>query len=89
MFVQLTLSSHRQAWALVSVIGGGNSSCSESTRDYENHSTRGKAEAGKVYSTLDGQRFAVKAYSEWKVGKYRLQFSGKDTQLLGWFWLLD
>lgn len=67
--------AYRQAWALVSVIGGGNSSCSESTRDYENHSTRGKAEAGKVYSTLDGQRFAVKAYSEWKVGKALSGFS--------------
>lgn len=59
----------RQAWALVSVVGGSNTSCSESTRDYENHSTRGKAEAMNVFSTLDGQKFAVKAYSEWKAGK--------------------
>ncbi|XP_068092458.1 cell surface hyaluronidase CEMIP2 [Hyperolius riggenbachi] len=59
----------RTAWALVSVLGGGNSSCSESTRDYENHSTGGRAEAMNVYTTLDGQKFAVKAYSEWNDGK--------------------
>ncbi|CAI9543421.1 unnamed protein product [Staurois parvus] len=60
---------YRQAWALVSVVGGSNTSCSESTKDYENHSTGGKAEAMNVFSTLDGQKFAVKAYSEWKDGK--------------------
>ncbi|XP_075067078.1 cell surface hyaluronidase CEMIP2 [Mixophyes fleayi] len=64
---------YRQAWALVSVIGGGNTSCAESSRVYENHSTGGKAEATKIFSTLDGQRFAVVAYSEWKDGK---SFSG-------------
>ncbi|KAM9328953.1 cell surface hyaluronidase CEMIP2 [Gastrophryne carolinensis] len=62
----------RQAWAIVSTIGGTNTSCSESTRDYENHNT-GRAEAMNIYSTLDGQKFAVKAYSEWKDGK---AFSG-------------
>ncbi|XP_018417775.1 PREDICTED: transmembrane protein 2 [Nanorana parkeri] len=64
---------YRQAWALVSVVGGSNTSCSESTKDYENHSTGGKAEAMNIFSTLDGQKFAVKAYSEWKDGK---AFSG-------------
>ncbi|CAJ0942299.1 unnamed protein product [Ranitomeya imitator] len=70
---QVKSLAYRQAWALVSIVSGSNTSCSESTRDYENHNTRGKAEAVKVFTTLDGQRFAVKAYSEWKDGK---AFSG-------------
>ncbi|XP_074022011.1 cell surface hyaluronidase CEMIP2 isoform X2 [Numenius arquata] len=57
--------SYRQAWAFVGVIGGGNSSCNESVRNYENHSTGGKALAQKEFFTVDGQKFVVKAYSEW------------------------
>ncbi|MEE6459359.1 hypothetical protein FKM82_000605, partial [Ascaphus truei] len=60
--------SYRQAWAFVGVIDGGNSSYSESVKDYENHSTGGAAEAVKDFSTVDGQRFAVRAYSEWNEG---------------------
>ncbi|XP_031413153.1 cell surface hyaluronidase, partial [Meleagris gallopavo] len=60
--------SYRQAWALVGVIGGGNSSCNESVRDYENHSTGGKALAQKEFFTVDGQKFVVRAYSEWNDG---------------------
>uniref|UniRef100_A0A8C0IIF4 hyaluronoglucosaminidase n=1 Tax=Bubo bubo TaxID=30461 RepID=A0A8C0IIF4_BUBBB len=57
--------SYRQAWAFVGIIGGGNSSCNESVRNYENHSTGGKALAQKEFFTLDGQKFVVRAYSEW------------------------
>ncbi|XP_063151209.1 inactive cell surface hyaluronidase CEMIP2 isoform X1 [Candoia aspera] len=60
--------SYRQAWALVSVIGDGNSSCNESVRDYENHSTGGKALAQGEFFTLDGQKFVVSAFSEWIAG---------------------
>ncbi|XP_067425253.1 cell surface hyaluronidase CEMIP2 isoform X1 [Emydura macquarii macquarii] len=59
---------YRQAWALVGVIGGGNSSCNESVRDYENHSTGGKALAQREFFTTDGQKFAVRAFSEWNEG---------------------
>ncbi|KAG9486768.1 hypothetical protein GDO78_006908 [Eleutherodactylus coqui] len=72
---QVKSLGYRQAWALVSVVGGSNTSCSESSRDYENHSTRGRAEAVRDFTTLDGQRFAVKAYSEWKLGKALSGFS--------------
>lgn len=61
--------SHRQAWALVSVIGGGNSSCSEDIREHENHDTGGRAFARRNFTTADGVRFAVTAYSEWKNGE--------------------
>ncbi|XP_009993221.1 PREDICTED: transmembrane protein 2 isoform X2 [Chaetura pelagica] len=57
--------SYRQAWAFVGVIGGGNSSCNESVRNYENHSTGGKALAQKEFFTVEGQKFVVRAYSEW------------------------
>uniref|UniRef100_G3VTP3 hyaluronoglucosaminidase n=1 Tax=Sarcophilus harrisii TaxID=9305 RepID=G3VTP3_SARHA len=57
--------SYRQAWALVAVIGGGSASCSESVRNYENHSSGGKALAQREFFTVDGQKFAVTAYSEW------------------------
>ncbi|KAK7802812.1 hypothetical protein U0070_023602 [Myodes glareolus] len=56
---------YRQAWALVGVIDGGSSSCNESVRNYENHSTGGKALAQGEFYTLDGQKFSVTAYSEW------------------------
>ncbi|XP_051056113.1 LOW QUALITY PROTEIN: cell surface hyaluronidase-like [Phodopus roborovskii] len=59
---------YRQAWALVGVIDGGSSSCNESVRNYENHSTGGKALAQGEFYTLDGQRFSVTAYSEWIEG---------------------
>uniref|UniRef100_H3B0G9 Cell migration inducing hyaluronidase 2 n=1 Tax=Latimeria chalumnae TaxID=7897 RepID=H3B0G9_LATCH len=61
--------SYRQAWALVGVIGGKNTSCSEEVRDYENHSTGGKALARRQFVTVDGVKFAVLAYSEWSEGK--------------------
>uniref|UniRef100_A0A8D0H9K1 hyaluronoglucosaminidase n=1 Tax=Sphenodon punctatus TaxID=8508 RepID=A0A8D0H9K1_SPHPU len=60
--------SYRQAWALVGVVGGGNSSCNESVREYENHSTGGKAHAQREFFTVDGQKFAVSAFSEWNEG---------------------
>ncbi|XP_051002201.1 cell surface hyaluronidase [Acomys russatus] len=64
---------YRQAWALVGVIDGGSSSCNESVRNYENHSTGGKALAQGEFYTLDGQKFSVTAYSEWIEG---ISFSG-------------
>lgn len=64
----LLFSPHRQAWALVGVIDGGSSSCNESVRNYENHSTGGKALAQGEFYTLDGQKFSVTAYSEWIEG---------------------
>ncbi|CAB1319496.1 unnamed protein product [Coregonus sp. 'balchen'] len=45
---------YRQAWALVSVIGGGNGSCSEDVREHENHDTGGKALARQNFTTVDG-----------------------------------
>ncbi|XP_053322607.1 cell surface hyaluronidase [Spea bombifrons] len=76
MTIQMLLGSklikglrYRQPWAFVGVIDGGNTSYSEAVRDYENHSSGGKALAVKEFYTLDGQKFAVKAYSEWKEGK--------------------
>ncbi|KAK3514507.1 hypothetical protein QTP70_018650 [Hemibagrus guttatus] len=59
---------YRQAWALVSVVGGGNSSCSEDVREHENHDTGGKALARREFVTVDGVRFFVSAYSEWWTG---------------------
>lgn len=61
----------RQAWALVSVIGGGNASCSEDVRDHENHDTGGRALARRNFTTVNGVGFSVTAYSEWKTGKKR------------------
>lgn len=60
--------AYRQAWALVGVIGEGYSSCNESVRDYENHSTGGKALAQREFFTVDGQKFVVRAFSEWIEG---------------------
>uniref|UniRef100_A0A8C1M9Q8 hyaluronoglucosaminidase n=1 Tax=Cyprinus carpio TaxID=7962 RepID=A0A8C1M9Q8_CYPCA len=59
---------YRQAWALVSVIGGGNGSCTEDVREHENHDTGGKALARRDFVTVDGVGFTVTAYSEWKNG---------------------
>ncbi|XP_036382426.1 cell surface hyaluronidase [Megalops cyprinoides] len=59
---------YRQAWALVSVIGGGNGSCSEDVREHENHDTGGQALARRDFVTVDGVRFSVTAYSEWRNG---------------------
>uniref|UniRef100_A0A8C5V5C2 hyaluronoglucosaminidase n=1 Tax=Microcebus murinus TaxID=30608 RepID=A0A8C5V5C2_MICMU len=56
---------YRQAWALVGVIDGGSTSCNESVRNYENHSSGGKALAQREFYTIDGQKFSVTAYSEW------------------------
>uniref|UniRef100_V9K885 hyaluronoglucosaminidase n=1 Tax=Callorhinchus milii TaxID=7868 RepID=V9K885_CALMI len=60
--------SYRQAWALVSVIHGGNRSCNEAVRNYENHDTGGKAVARKEFFTVDGVKFVVSASSEWENG---------------------
>lgn len=38
-------------------------------RNYENHSTGGKALAQKEFFTVDGQKFIVRAYSEWNDGR--------------------
>ncbi|XP_062905096.1 cell surface hyaluronidase [Mobula hypostoma] len=65
---------YRQAWAFVGVIGAGNSSYNESVRDYENHDTRGKAEARKEFVTVDGVNFAVSASSQWKKGIPQAEF---------------
>uniref|UniRef100_A0A2K6K1L2 hyaluronoglucosaminidase n=1 Tax=Rhinopithecus bieti TaxID=61621 RepID=A0A2K6K1L2_RHIBE len=59
---------YRQAWALVGVIDGGSTSCNESVRNYENHSSGGKALAQREFYTVDGQKFCVTAYSEWIEG---------------------
>ncbi|XP_030149076.1 cell surface hyaluronidase isoform X2 [Lynx canadensis] len=59
---------YRQAWALVGVIDGGSASCNESVRNYENHSSGGKALAQREFYTVDGQKFTVTAYSEWIEG---------------------
>uniref|UniRef100_A0A667XXB2 hyaluronoglucosaminidase n=1 Tax=Myripristis murdjan TaxID=586833 RepID=A0A667XXB2_9TELE len=59
---------YRQAWALVSVVGGGNASCSEDVREHENHDTGGKALARRNFTTVDGVGFSVTAYSEWRNG---------------------
>ncbi|XP_073734187.1 cell surface hyaluronidase CEMIP2 isoform X2 [Callorhinus ursinus] len=59
---------YRQAWALVGVIDGGSTSCNESVRNYENHSSGGKALAQREFYTVDGQKFTVTAYSEWIEG---------------------
>ncbi|KAH0628271.1 hypothetical protein JD844_009180 [Phrynosoma platyrhinos] len=75
--------SYRQAWALVGVIGDGQSSCNESVRDYVNHNT-GKAIAQREFVTLDGQRFAVRAFSEWIDGvpKWGFQIEAVDGVIL-------
>ncbi|XP_056131096.1 cell surface hyaluronidase [Lampris incognitus] len=59
---------YRQAWALVSVVDGGNASCSEDVREHENHDTGGKALARRNFTTVDGVGFSVTAYSEWRNG---------------------
>ncbi|TRY81913.1 hypothetical protein DNTS_013379 [Danionella cerebrum] len=59
---------YRQAWALVSVIGGGNKSCTEDVREHENHDTGGKALARRDFFTVDGVGFTVTAHSEWSNG---------------------
>lgn len=59
---------YRQAWALVSVVGGGNGSCSEDVKEHENHDTGGKAWARRNFTTVSGMGFSVSAYSEWKNG---------------------
>ncbi|XP_040051369.2 cell surface hyaluronidase [Gasterosteus aculeatus] len=59
---------YREAWALVSVVGGGNASCSEDVREYENHDTGGRAVARRNFTTVNGDGFSVTAYSEWKDG---------------------
>lgn len=38
-------------------------------RNYENHSSGGKALARREFYTMEGQKFAVTAYSEWIEGK--------------------
>lgn len=67
-FPTSTLPLSRQAWALVSEVGGGNASCSEDVREHENHDTGGRALASRNFTTVDGVGFSVTAYSEWKNG---------------------
>ncbi|XP_015262458.1 PREDICTED: transmembrane protein 2 [Gekko japonicus] len=69
--------SYRQAWAIVGVIGDGD--CNESLRDYENHNTRGRALAQREFFTIDGQKFAVRAFSEWVDG---VQKSGFQVEVV-------
>ncbi|XP_006894484.1 PREDICTED: transmembrane protein 2 [Elephantulus edwardii] len=66
--------SYRQAWALVGIVDGGSAACNESVRNYENHSSGGKALAQGEFYTMDGQKFAVTAYSEWIEGVSRSSF---------------
>lgn len=54
---------------MVSVVGGGNTSCSEDVREHENHDTGGRALARQNFITVDGVGFSVTAYSEWKNGE--------------------
>lgn len=80
--LRLLLLPYRQAWALVGVIDGGSSSCNESVRNYENHSTGGKALAQGEFYTLDGQKFSVTAYSEWIQGRqssFKFCETGRST----------
>lgn len=55
---------------MVSVIGGGNGSCTEDVREHENHDTGGKALARRDFVTVDGVGFTVTAYSEWSNGTF-------------------
>lgn len=55
----------------MSVVGGGNASCSEDVREHENHDTGGRALARRDFVTVDGVRFFVMAYSEWSNGESR------------------
>lgn len=55
---------------MVSVIGGGNGSCTEDVREHENHDTGGKALARRDFVTVDGMGFTVTAYSEWSNGTF-------------------
>uniref|UniRef100_A0A8C6UUF0 Cell migration inducing hyaluronidase 2 n=1 Tax=Neogobius melanostomus TaxID=47308 RepID=A0A8C6UUF0_9GOBI len=68
---------YRQAWALVSVVGGGNTSCSEDVKEHENHDTGGKAWARRNFTTVNGVGFSVSAYSEWKNGKPQYSHVGE------------
>lgn len=75
----------RQAWALVSVVGGGNTSCSEDVREHENHDTGGRALARRNFTTVDGVAFSVTAYSEWKNGeKWLLMESVSRRKVTEW-----
>lgn len=69
----------RQAWALVSEVGGGNASCSEDVREHENHDTGGRAVASRSFTTVDGVGFLVTAYSEWKNGEQLLSSCGSTV----------
>ncbi|XP_055974733.1 inactive cell surface hyaluronidase CEMIP2 isoform X1 [Sorex fumeus] len=71
---------YRQAWALVGVIDDKIMSSIESVRNYENHSSGGKALAQREFSTVDGQKFAVTAYSEWIEG---VSLSGFRVEVVG------
>uniref|UniRef100_A0A665X4Q3 G8 domain-containing protein n=1 Tax=Echeneis naucrates TaxID=173247 RepID=A0A665X4Q3_ECHNA len=68
---------YRQAWALVSVVDGGNTSCSEDIKEHENHDTGGRALARRNFTTVDGVGFSVTAYSEWKNGKPQYHHVGE------------
>ncbi|XP_013887034.1 cell surface hyaluronidase [Austrofundulus limnaeus] len=70
---------YRQAWALVSVVKGGNTSCSEDVREHENLNTGGRALARCNFTTVDGVDFSVTAYSEWKNGYPIMGFQVDST----------
>lgn len=74
----------RQAWALVSVVGGGNTSCSEDVREHENLNTGGRALARCNFTTVDGAGFFVTAYSEWKNGETQLMRMNKFSTKSMW-----
>lgn len=71
---------YRQAWALVSEVGGTNASCREDVREHENHDTGGRALARRNFTTIDGVAFSVTAYSEWKNGEE----TAGQTLFIGW-----
>uniref|UniRef100_A0A8C6UX64 hyaluronoglucosaminidase n=1 Tax=Neogobius melanostomus TaxID=47308 RepID=A0A8C6UX64_9GOBI len=73
--VQDHISYHSAAWALVSVVGGGNTSCSEDVKEHENHDTGGKAWARRNFTTVNGVGFSVSAYSEWKNGANKKRYN--------------
>lgn len=64
------------------MVGGDNSSCSEAVREHENLNTGGRAVARRNFTTPDGVRFSVTAYSEWKTGKERFFFFIDSIKLI-------
>lgn len=80
LFFPPSFDVSRQAWALVSVVGGGNASCSEDVKEHENLDTGGRALARRNFTTVDGVGFSVTAYSEWKNGEKCLTMGSLQNQ---------